>query len=40
MRDKRSASSGLEARDLAAKPLFTAHLKHHVPYPRTAASRR
>lgn len=24
---------GLDARDLAARPLFTARLKHHVPYP-------
>ena len=23
---------GLDARDLAAKPMFTARLKHHVPY--------
>ncbi|MBN9089926.1 MAG: carotenoid oxygenase family protein [Reyranella sp.] len=27
-----SAIVGLDARDIAAKPLFTARLKHHVPY--------
>jgi all-trans-8'-apo-beta-carotenal 15,15'-oxygenase len=31
--EQRSAIVGLDARDLAAKPLFTARLKHHVPYP-------
>ena len=31
--ERRSAIVGLDARDLAAKPLFTARLKHHVPYP-------
>jgi all-trans-8'-apo-beta-carotenal 15,15'-oxygenase len=30
---QRTAVVGLDARDLAAKPLFTARLKHHVPYP-------
>ena len=30
---QRSAVVGLDARDLAAKPIFTARLKHHVPYP-------
>lgn len=29
---RRSAIVGLDARDLAAKPLFTARLRHHVPY--------
>ncbi len=29
---KRTDIVGLDARDLAAKPLFTAHLRHHVPY--------
>lgn len=28
----RSAIVGLDARDLAARPLFTARLRHHVPY--------
>jgi all-trans-8'-apo-beta-carotenal 15,15'-oxygenase len=31
--EQRSAIVGLDARDLAAKPLFTARLRHHVPYP-------
>ncbi|MDI1287261.1 MAG: carotenoid oxygenase family protein [Reyranella sp.] len=31
--DKRTDVVGLDARDLAARPLFTARLKHHVPYP-------
>jgi all-trans-8'-apo-beta-carotenal 15,15'-oxygenase len=31
--EQRSAIVGLDARDLATKPLFTARLKHHVPYP-------
>ena len=31
--DKRTEIVGLDARDLAARPLFTARLKHHVPYP-------
>jgi all-trans-8'-apo-beta-carotenal 15,15'-oxygenase len=31
--EQRSAIVGLDARDLGAKPLFTARLKHHVPYP-------
>ncbi|MDP3163488.1 MAG: carotenoid oxygenase family protein [Reyranella sp.] len=31
--DRRTEIVGLDARDLAAKPLFTARLKHHVPYP-------
>lgn len=31
--DKRTDIVGLDARDLAARPLFTARLKHHVPYP-------
>jgi all-trans-8'-apo-beta-carotenal 15,15'-oxygenase len=31
--EQRSALVGLDARDLAAKPLFTARLRHHVPYP-------
>jgi all-trans-8'-apo-beta-carotenal 15,15'-oxygenase len=30
---QRSAMVGLDARNLAAKPIFTARLKHHVPYP-------
>jgi all-trans-8'-apo-beta-carotenal 15,15'-oxygenase len=29
---QRSAIVGLDAQDLAAKPLFTARLKHHVPF--------
>ncbi|HEU5096947.1 MAG TPA: carotenoid oxygenase family protein [Reyranella sp.] len=29
---RRSAIVGLDAQDLAAKPLFTARLKHHVPF--------
>ncbi len=29
----RTAVVGLDARDLGAKPLFTARLRHHVPYP-------
>ncbi len=29
---KRSSIVGLDARDVAARPLFTARLKHHVPY--------
>jgi all-trans-8'-apo-beta-carotenal 15,15'-oxygenase len=29
---QRSAIVGLDARDLAARPLFSARLKHHVPY--------
>ncbi|HEY6982441.1 carotenoid oxygenase family protein [Reyranella sp.] len=29
---ERSAIVGLDARDLGARPLFTARLKHHVPY--------
>ena len=31
-RTQRSAIVGLDARDLVAKPLFTARLKHHVPF--------
>jgi all-trans-8'-apo-beta-carotenal 15,15'-oxygenase len=31
-RTQRSAIVGLDARDLAAGPLFTARLKHHVPF--------
>jgi all-trans-8'-apo-beta-carotenal 15,15'-oxygenase len=31
--DQRTDVVGLDARDLAARPLFTARLKHHVPYP-------
>jgi all-trans-8'-apo-beta-carotenal 15,15'-oxygenase len=31
--EQRSAIVGLDARDLAGKPLFTARLDHHVPYP-------
>jgi all-trans-8'-apo-beta-carotenal 15,15'-oxygenase len=31
--DHRTEIVGLDARDLAARPLFTARLKHHVPYP-------
>ncbi len=31
--DRRTEIVGLDARDLAARPLFTARLKHHVPYP-------
>jgi all-trans-8'-apo-beta-carotenal 15,15'-oxygenase len=31
--DQRTAVVGLDARDLGARPLFTARLKHHVPYP-------
>ena len=31
--DHRTEIVGLDARDLATKPLFTARLKHHVPYP-------
>jgi len=31
--DRRTDIVGLDARDLAARPLFTARLKHHVPYP-------
>jgi len=31
--EQRSIIVGLDARDIAAKPLFTARLKHHVPYP-------
>lgn len=31
--DRRTKIVGLDARDLAARPLFTARLKHHVPYP-------
>jgi all-trans-8'-apo-beta-carotenal 15,15'-oxygenase len=31
--EQRTAVVGLDARDLAAKPLFTARLRHHVPYP-------
>jgi all-trans-8'-apo-beta-carotenal 15,15'-oxygenase len=31
--DHRTDVVGLDARDLAARPLFTARLKHHVPYP-------
>lgn len=31
--DHRTEIVGLDARDLAAHPLFTARLKHHVPYP-------
>ncbi len=31
--EQRSAIVGLAARDLGAKPLFAARLKHHVPYP-------
>ena len=29
---KRSSIVGLDARDVAARPLFRARLKHHVPY--------
>jgi all-trans-8'-apo-beta-carotenal 15,15'-oxygenase len=29
---QRSAIVGLDARDMAARPLFTARLRHHVPY--------
>ena len=29
---QRSAIVGLDARDVAARPLFTARLRHHVPY--------
>ena len=29
---KRTDVVGLDARDLAAKPLFVARLKHHVPF--------
>ncbi len=31
--DRRTSIVGLDARDLTTKPLFTARLKHHVPYP-------
>lgn len=31
--DHRTEIAGLDARDLAARPLFTARLRHHVPYP-------
>ena len=31
--DKRTDIVGLDAHDLAARPLFTARLKYHVPYP-------
>jgi all-trans-8'-apo-beta-carotenal 15,15'-oxygenase len=30
--DQRSDIVGLDARDLSARPLFAAKLKHHVPY--------
>jgi all-trans-8'-apo-beta-carotenal 15,15'-oxygenase len=30
---ERTAVVGLDARDLAARPLFIARLRHHVPYP-------
>jgi all-trans-8'-apo-beta-carotenal 15,15'-oxygenase len=32
-RDHRTAIVGLDARDVAGQPLFTARLSHHVPYP-------
>ena len=31
--DRRTEIVGLDARDLSARPPFTARLKHHVPYP-------
>ncbi len=31
--DRRTEIVGLDGRDLAARPLFTARLRHHVPYP-------
>jgi all-trans-8'-apo-beta-carotenal 15,15'-oxygenase len=31
--EQRSAVVGLDARDIGGKPLFTARLRHHVPYP-------
>lgn len=31
--DRRTEIVGLDARDIAARPMFTARLKHHVPYP-------
>jgi all-trans-8'-apo-beta-carotenal 15,15'-oxygenase len=30
--DRHTDIVGLDARDLAARPLFVARLKHHVPY--------
>jgi all-trans-8'-apo-beta-carotenal 15,15'-oxygenase len=30
--EQRTSVVGLDARDLAVRPLFTARLKHHVPF--------